>query len=78
VSPERHEHVLCSAPRRALRTIAGAERHFLNGDLHAVERAGSRRRCDHDDRVGTELPRRLEHPVNHATPQERMQVLRDV
>jgi hypothetical protein len=45
-----HEHVLCSAlecAARATNRIAGAERHFLNGDLHAVERVGSRRRCDY-------------------------------
>src|SRR5207253_855351 len=57
---------------------AGAERPLLHGDLHvrARELLARRRRCDDDERAGACLAPRLHDPVDHATAEDRMEVLR--
>ena len=75
-----HEHRAGEAVERLLRgrdRVAGPARVLLHRDDDAVvvlvARVG---RGDDDDRVGAGRARGLEHPVDDASPEQRMQVLR--
>ena len=56
--------------------VAGSERALLHRDLHVAERVAALRRGDDDERRRAERSRRLEHPVDHAPAEDRVQVLR--
>ena len=64
--------------RRARRgdRVAGAERPLLHHDLDAVVGVSGRRRGDDHERVGSRLERGLDHPVDDAAAEQRVEVLR--
>ena len=57
--------------------VAGPERLLLHGDLEAGERVRRRGRRDDHERVGAERPRRLDDPVDHPAPENRVEVLHE-
>ena len=49
---------------------------LLHGDLDALERVRVLGRGDDDERIGAERAGRLDHPVDHAPAEQRVEVLR--
>ena len=74
-----NEHVVDGPVERVAGTadrVARSARLFLDDDGDAIERCGSGRCSDDDERIDAERARRFEHPVHHPASEDRVQVLR--
>src|SRR5439155_5837304 len=75
----QHEHVSLESVQLRVRSadrVTRAARLFLHGDAQAGECVACVRRRDDDERVGTGALGGVDHPVDEAAPEQRVQVLR--